>query len=166
MNSRQVIHRSTAYLFLRIIVLETCLEAVYLMGRFAVERIGVAVGYTDVVWFGPVIQFWVFVAQMAILGYLLARWSNDTVILKQTEMVVNSGWLQRRSVAYPYQNMQQITVHESAIGQLFGAGKVSVYIPAIGHDIILAEMPHPHDLAESLKQMQPDESQNQFIIKR
>ncbi len=166
MKTSLTIHRSTAYLFLRIVVLETCLEAAYLIGRLALERAGLAAGYDDVTWFGPVVQFWLFVAQMVILGYLLARWSNDTVTFKQTEMVVSSGWLQRRSIAYPYQNMQQITVKESVLGQLFGAGQVSVYIPAVGHDIILNEIPRPHEAAELLKQMQPDDDQNQFIIKR
>lgn len=160
-----VIHRSTAYVALRLVLLETCLEAAYLIGRVGLESLGVSAGY-DVRSFGPLLQFWVFVLQLGLMLYVLARWSNDRYEVRDSEIVVMSGIIPRREVAYPFNNIQSITVKVSLLGQILGAGEVSAFVPTLGQDIVFREVPDPHEFADILKSALPYPEKGQFMIKR
>lgn len=165
MTVRGIYHRSAAYLGFRIVTLEVCCEAAYLLLRLAAELAGGSVGY-DVRLFGPLIQFWVLVFQVGLLIYLLARWVNDTYELREAEIVVKSGLIPRKEVAYPYNNVQSVTVKVSLLGQILGAGEVSAFIPTLGHEINFPEISRPHEFADQLKHALPYPEKGQFIVRR
>lgn len=160
-----IVHRSSIYVAIRLVILEICLEAAYLVSRVGLEALGMSSGY-DVRWFGPLIQFWVFVFQLGLMIYVLARWSNDTYEIREHEIVVKSGLVPRRQVAYPFNNIQSISVKVSLLGQLAGAGEVSAFIPTLGHDVVFREVPNPHEFANSLKSALPYAEKGQFVIRR
>lgn len=160
-----VVHRSPAYLALRIIVLELAFEAAYLITRLALELVLQAGGF-QVGWLGPTLQGITFIAQFFLLVYLVARWSNDTFELRDNEIVVKTGLAPRREVAYPYNNIQSVTVTISILGRLLRAGQISAYIPTLGQEIYFTEISRPHEFASALKQALPYPEKNQFLMRR
>lgn len=165
MKPAVIVHRSPAYLALRIIVLEVALEAAYLLLRFGFEAAAQAAGY-DVGWLGPITQGLTFVFQFFLLIYLVARWANDVYELRDNEIVVKTGLAPRREVAYPYNNIQSVTVTVSVLGRILRAGQVSAYIPTLGQEIYFTEISNPHDFAAALKQSLPYPEKNQFLMRR
>lgn len=159
------IHKSPVLLAFKIVILEVLIEVVYLAFTAILSMLAQQFGY-ELRLLSPLTQILLLPVQIGVLIYMLTKWSSETYEIQADELIMNYGVLKRTSKAYPYRNMQRVTVSQSLIERLVGAGSVSVFVPTLGTELVFLEVPNPNQFAERIKQAIPDAGNSQFIMRK
>ncbi len=163
-NEITIVKRSVPLLGLKLVILELIAELLYLLIRSALEYVQQFAGL-QLPYVGPIVQAVILVLQLGIVLYLFASWANEFYELRQNEVVVRTGILNKQERSYPYNNMQSVIVREGILSRTFNAGSVAVYIPTLGQELQFTDVSNPKHFAELLKQALPFTTKGQFIMR-
>ena len=97
---------------------------------------------------------------------LVAQWANEGYYLKENELIVKRGIIAKTETAYPYANMQSVTLQQSVVGRIFNFGQVTIFLPTLGKDVIFTEISHPKAFTEKIKSHIPYPESGQFLIRK
>jgi membrane protein YdbS with pleckstrin-like domain len=163
-----VIRRSIALFIIRIILLELLFEIIYLTWRGVIHFLPFSLETTIVLNGISILLFLVFITlvQNLILIGMALRWVNDYYEIRSDELVHIKGILSKTESAYPYRDIQSITIHQGFFGRIFNYGDVSLYIPTLGHDLHFNEISDPNKFAELIKSANPSFEGGKFIFRR
>lgn len=161
-----VIRRSPIILVARLILLEVLLELVYLSLRILATFIPVQspLRYALDVFFLPAFVL-ITLFQVVFLIVIVLRWLNNYYELREGELVYVSGVISKKETAYAYANIQSTSMHQSAIGRYFHYGDVTIYIPTIGHDIVMNEISQPAKFVRLIKELSSQPGMGQFVLR-
>jgi uncharacterized membrane protein YdbT with pleckstrin-like domain len=160
-----IVRRSPAGLVFKIIFIEIAIEMVYLLLSTALVELRGELGssYTS----ARILLSIVFMTlAVSVVVTLVAQWANEGYFLKQNELIVRRGIIAKTETAYPYANMQSVTLQQGFIGRLFNYGQISIFIPTLGKDIIFSEISNPADFTEKIKAHIPYPESGQFLIRK
>ena len=160
-----IVRRSPAGLVFKIIVVEVFLELVYLLLSTLLVEIRGSVGEGYTVARIALSAVFLTLAVGAVVA-LVSQWANEGYYLKENELVVRRGIIAKTETAYPYANMQSVTVQQGVIGRLFNYGQISIFIPTLGKDILFSEISNPQQFADKLKQHIPYPENGQYLLRR
>jgi membrane protein YdbS with pleckstrin-like domain len=153
---------------LRIIILELLFEAIYLGWRgllhflpFSLETV-ITLNAFSIVFFLILITL----VQNIFLIYITLRWINDYYEIRTDEIAHITGILSKTEKAYPYRDIQSITIHQGFLGRLFHYGSVHLYIPTLGHDLHFTEVSDPARFVDLVKRANPQIEGGQYIFRR
>jgi len=161
----EFVRRSATGLVVKIIVIEVTLELIYLLLSAGLVNAQDSLNQSYTV--ARIILSAIFLTlAIGAVVILVSQWANEGYYLKSNELIVRKGVLAKTEVAYPYANMQSVTVQQSVAGRLFNYGQISIFIPTLSKDIIFTEISNPQAFADKLKQHIPYPETGQFIIKK
>jgi uncharacterized membrane protein YdbT with pleckstrin-like domain len=161
---QDVIKRSVPLLGFKIILLEVIFEGLYFIVRglvdFAEDNLSINLSFLP-----SIAQLLILILQIAVLIYLLLKWANEYYILKEGEVVLVKGILQKQEKAYSFNNMQSVIVRQGLLSRLLRSGTVAVYIPTLGQELEFTDIPHPKEFAERIKKSLPYPGKGQFVFR-
>lgn len=160
-----IVRRSPAGLVFKIIFIEVALELMYLLLSTALVEVRGEFGsaYTT----ARVALSLVFLSlAITVVVSLVAQWANEGYFLKENELIVRRGIIAKTETAYPYANMQSVTLQQGFIGRLFNYGQISIFIPTLGKDILFSEISNPKEFTEKIKAHIPYPESGQFLIRK
>lgn len=162
------VRKSTALFVLRVILLELLFEFIYLSWRgivhflpFSFETI-ITINAISIIIFLLLVT----VLQNIILVYIALTWVNDYYEVGNDEIIHVNGIISKTEKAYPYRDIQSITMHQGFLGRLLNYGSVILYIPTLGHDLNFNEISNPVKFIELIKNANPKNDSGRFIFKR
>lgn len=160
-----LIRRSPAGLVFKIIFIEVSLELIYILLSTAVIEVRGTLGESYTIARIALSVVFLSIAVGAVIT-LVAQWANEGYYLKENELIVRRGIIAKTETAYPYANMQSVTVRQGIIGRLFNYGQISIFIPTIGKEILFSEISNPTVFANTLKDHIPYPEKGQFLIRK
>jgi uncharacterized membrane protein YdbT with pleckstrin-like domain len=162
-----VIRKSIVLFILRIMLLELIFELIYLTWRTLTHFMPLPVETVLTLNAISIIVFIVLVTiiQNIFLIYIALIWVNDYYEIRQREIAHISGIFSKTEKAYPFHDIQSITVHQSFLGRIFNYGSIHLYIPILGHDLNFTEVPSPAKIVEKIKSANP-KIEGRYILKR
>jgi uncharacterized membrane protein YdbT with pleckstrin-like domain len=160
-----IIHRSPAVVVFKIIFLEILIELVYFFVMGVAQILEQQTGFS-IRLLSPITQFLLLPIQIWILIFMLTKWSIETYEIRDDEIMIRHGILNRTEKSYPYRNMQSVIVRQKFFERLVGVGTVAIYVPTLGTDLVFNELSSPQKFADKVKNAIPDEGQSQFLIKK
>lgn len=163
--AEETVRRSIKLFIMRLILLEILLELVYF---FITGLVEVAERSNGVDWRGvpQIVQVLLLMCQLSLLAYLWFKWSSEYYIIKVSEVVTVTGILQKQERAYPYNNIQSVTVHQGVLSRILNTGTVVIYIPTLGQELEFTDVDDPKKIADKIKEALPYPSKGQFILRK
>lgn len=157
----EIVRRSPVALVIKIIIAEALVELTYAVISLGLTQFNESLGSSySAARMLLTILFSAF--SIGVLTVLIAQWANEGYYLDDNELTVTQGILKKTSVAYPFANMQSVTVRQGIIGRLFNFGFVTIFIPTLGKEILFTEISSPGKFAEKLKSHIPYPEQGAF----
>lgn len=160
-----IVRRSPAGLVFKIIFIEIALELIYVLLSTALVEVRGELGSSYTL--ARVMLSIVFLSiAITVVVTLVAQWANEGYFLKENELVVRRGIIAKTETAYPYANMQSVTLQQGFVGRLFNYGQISIFIPTLGKDIIFSEISNPKEFTKKIKAHIPYAESGQYLIRR
>lgn len=164
-----IVVRKSVFLFvLRVILLELLFEVIYLAWRalihllpFSLENI-VTLNIVSIFFFLVLIT----VIQNILLIYITLKWVNEYYEIRPDEIAYITGILSKTQMAYPYRDIQSITIHQGFFGRMFNYGSVYLYIPTLGQELHFNEISDPGKFVEQIKHANPKIEGGQYLFRR
>jgi uncharacterized membrane protein YdbT with pleckstrin-like domain len=163
-----VIKKSISLFVLRVITLELVFELIYLSWRglihllpFSLENL-VMVNALSIIFFLVLVT----IIQNAVLIFITLNWINNYYEIRSDEIVHITGIFSKTEKAYPYRDIQAVTIHQGFFGRLFNYGSVQLYIPTLGYDLDFNEISSPAKFVELIKNVNPKIEGGKYIFRR
>lgn len=163
-----VIRKSAMLFVLRIILLELLFEIIYLSWRSLIHFLPFSLETVVTLNFISIIVFLILVTviQNIFLIFIALGWVNDYYEIRADEVVHITGTLSKTEKAYPYRDIQSITIHQDFFGRLFNYGSVHLFIPALGYDLNFNEISNPAKFVELIKNANPKLESERYLFRR
>lgn len=163
-----MIRKSVVLFVLRIIALELLFELVYISWRTGIHFLPFALETVITLNAVSIVLFLVFVTivQNIILVFIAWKWVNDFYEIRPDEIVHVTGLISRTEKAYPYRDIQSITIHQGFLGRVFNYGSISLYIPTLGYELSFNEISSPQKFVELVKSANPKLEGERYLFKR
>lgn len=162
------IRRSVTLFVIRIILLELIFEVIYLAWRTIIHYLPIPLEAVVTLNGISLIIFLILVTliQNILLIFIALNWVNDYYEIRQDEVAHIKGIFSRTSEAYPFHDIQSITIHQGFIGRLLNYGDINLYIPTLGHNLHFREVSSPQRFVELVKNINPTTERGKYIFRR
>lgn len=163
-----VIRRSVVLFVIRVILLELLFEIIYLLWRGLIHFLPLPVETVITLNAASLVIFLILITviQNIFLIGIVLNWVNDYYEIREDEIAHVHGTFSRTEKAYPYQDIQSITIHQGFFGRLCNYGSIGLYIPTLGHDLTFAEVSDPAKFVELVKSANPKVESGRYIFRR
>ncbi len=94
---------------------------------------------------------------MFIIVTIFLRWINTIYIVRQNEIITQSGIWNIQEHKYTTEHAQRVSVEQSIWGRIFNFGTVKIYNPVLGEHVDLCDIPQPHLYANVIKRFENKE---------
>lgn len=102
--------------------------------------------------------------QLSLVIWLILHWTFETYEIHKDDLHHNKGILFRHEETYPFNNMQSITCDQSPLGRIYHYGNIRLFIPTLGHELVLTQIPHPHHFIQTVRHVLPYPDKQRFIL--
>jgi len=79
------------------------------------------------------------------------KWASNYFVLRPGEVVFRKGIANSKEERYSIESSVSVTTDQSFLGRIFKFGTIKIFNPALGHDIVLRDIPKPEYYAELLR---------------
>ena len=152
-----ITRRTPVLLLIRSLLVIFLLQALYVVIRIIGPDLELDVSGTWI--FGTIVLL-----QVAAIALLALRWYFESYEIHRLEVIHRKGVLFRHEEAYPYNNIQKIVSDQSPLGRIYHYGRVKMFVPTLGRDLVFEEIPHPHHFMHTIKHVLPYPDRQRFIV--
>lgn len=163
-----VIRKSVSLFILRIIFIELIFEVVYLTWRGLLHFLPLSLEHIVTLNAVSILFFLILITiiQNIFLVFITLKWVNDFYEIRSDEIAHITGILSKTEKAYPYRDIQAVTIHQGVLGRLLNYGSVHLYIPTLGYDLNFNEVSSPAKFVDLVKSVNPNAEGGKFIFRR
>lgn len=157
-----VIRRSPIGLVIKIIIVEVVIELTYVVLSAAVAEIRGSVGESYAV--TRIIMSLVFMTMaVSAVIILVSQWVSEGYYITDKELIIQRGILTKTSTAYPFTNIQSVSVRQGGVQRLFTYGQINLFIATTASEIMLTDIADIQKVAENIRTKIPYADPTQFI---
>lgn len=144
------IRRSVSLLLLRLFGVLLLLNLIYLGARYLFDN------FSSISALGSLILFVIFfVVDFTIFIVFFLRWRTMYYIISPKELVFVKGIFKKNRQVFPIRDIQKITVDLSMLGRFLRYGRLILYMPVLGYDLVMVEVPDPEKTIKIIEDFIP-----------